>query len=89
MKNKVRIIPFQVVEQLSQFNEVPQGVALIGAEEVWKQTKGQGITVAVLDTGCEVTHPDLQERIIEEEILRTMISKILMFIKTIMVTVLT
>ncbi|MCQ9284896.1 S8 family peptidase [Priestia aryabhattai] len=64
MKNKVRIIPFQVVEQLNQFNEVPEGVALIGAEEVWKQTKGQGITVAVLDTGCEVTHPDLQERII-------------------------
>lgn len=29
-----------------------------------EKTKGKGITVAILDTGCDINHPDLQERII-------------------------
>ncbi|MFC3884559.1 S8 family peptidase [Bacillus songklensis] len=64
MERKVRLIPFQVVEQVEKVNEVPKGVEMIQAQKIWDQTKGKGITVAILDTGCEITHPDLKERIV-------------------------
>jgi len=35
------------------------GVRLIGAPDVWKLTRGEGVSVAVLDTGSSPDHPDL------------------------------
>jgi len=64
MEKKVRLIPFKLVEQLEMVNEIPKGVEIIQAPEIWKETKGSGITVAVLDTGCQTDHPDLKDRII-------------------------
>ncbi|TYR81497.1 S8 family peptidase [Priestia megaterium] len=64
MKNKVHVIPFQVIEQAEKVNEIPKGVQLISAPKIWNETKGKGITVAILDTGCETAHPDLAGRII-------------------------
>lgn len=64
MERKVRLIPFQVIKQVEKVNEVPKGVGMIQAPKIWDQTKGKGITVAILDTGCDTTHPDLKERIV-------------------------
>lgn len=64
MDRKVHVIPFQVIEQAAEVNEVPKGVEMIQAQKIWDQTKGKGITVAILDTGCEITHPDLKEQIV-------------------------
>ncbi|MEL7655795.1 MAG: S8 family peptidase [Bacillota bacterium] len=64
MDRKVRLIPFKVIKQVEKVNEVPKGVEMIQAPKIWDQTKGEGITVAVLDTGCDTTHPDLKERIV-------------------------
>ncbi|KAB7706299.1 S8 family serine peptidase [Bacillus aerolatus] len=64
MKHYVRVIPYQVIEQAEKVKEVPKGVELIQAPKIWSETKGKGMTVAVLDTGCDISHPDLQERII-------------------------
>lgn len=33
--------------------------------EVWAETQGEGVKIAVLDTGCQVTHPDLVGSFIE------------------------
>src|SRR5260221_9727569 len=40
----------------------PYGVSLVHADSVWSAsaTRGAGINVAVLDTGIDLSHPDLQ-----------------------------
>ncbi|WP_079504232.1 S8 family peptidase [Mesobacillus jeotgali] len=64
MEQDVRVIPYKVIEESEEIKEVPQGVELIQAPKLWDRTKGKGVKVAVLDTGCESTHPDLKDRII-------------------------
>jgi major intracellular serine protease len=60
----VHLIPYKLEEQLEMVNEIPKGVEIIQAPEIWSETKGQGITIAILDTGCDTDHPDLKDRII-------------------------
>ncbi|OIK13136.1 serine protease [Bacillus sp. MUM 116] len=64
MKDSVYLIPYKMIEQLETVNEIPQGVELIRAPEMWAQSTGKGITVALLDTGCDTGHPDLKDRIV-------------------------
>ena len=41
------------------------GTALWKLPKTWKQEKGQGVKVAVLDTGVDLNHPDLKDGIKE------------------------
>lgn len=34
-------------------------------EEVWKLTKGENVTVAVIDSGCDLEHIDLKDNLVE------------------------
>src|SRR5712691_5614293 len=38
---------------------VPFGIDLVRAREVWPVAHGEGINVVVIDTGIDMTHPDL------------------------------
>ncbi|MEW8958137.1 MAG: S8 family peptidase, partial [Moorella sp. (in: firmicutes)] len=42
---------------------VPWGVERIGAPQVWEETAGEKVKVAVLDTGIDAGHPDLKANI--------------------------
>ncbi|EIT86357.1 intracellular serine protease [Fictibacillus macauensis ZFHKF-1] len=65
MRN-VRLIPFALEEVMPELDEmIPYGVQMMNAPAMWQEdAKGTDIVVAVLDTGCDGTHPNLKDRII-------------------------
>lgn len=66
LKNKeVKLIPFTIQKIMKNVTEIPQGVDMVHAPALWEQSKkGQGVVIAVLDTGCQIDHPELQNRIV-------------------------
>lgn len=56
----VRIPPYRVQAVLHALAEtVDWGLSALNVPAHWQATRGQGIRVAVLDTGVDVAHPDL------------------------------
>ena len=41
--------------------------SILGIPDVWQLTQGEGIKVAILDTGIDLDHPDLASAIVETE----------------------
>lgn len=39
------------------------GLSIIGIPQAWTKTKGEGVNVAVIDTGVDMSHPDLKNNI--------------------------
>ncbi|USG63717.1 S8 family peptidase [Brevibacillus ruminantium] len=44
-------------------DEVPWGVQYVGAERMWKRGMGNGVRIAVIDTGISRDHFELRERV--------------------------
>lgn len=62
----VRLIPYQVEEIIEDLTNIPQGVEMIEAPDLWERAdKGKGNVVAIIDTGCQTNHPDLEGRVID------------------------
>ncbi|MHA6488071.1 serine protease Isp [Bacillus cabrialesii] len=65
MNGEIRLIPYVTNEQIMDVNELPEGIKVIKAPEIWaKGVKGKNVKIAVLDTGCDISHPDLKNQII-------------------------
>lgn len=65
MKNlKIDLMPYEKINTFS-LDIIPNGVSMIKAPEFWtdETTKGSNIKIAILDTGCDINHPDLKNRI--------------------------
>jgi subtilisin len=43
--------------------DIPWGVERIGAPVAWRRTRGEGVKIAILDTGVDASHPDLKPNI--------------------------
>jgi len=48
---------------LAQSETIDWGIKLVGLPDFWKQTKGKGVKVAVLDTGIAHQHSDLRDAV--------------------------
>lgn len=61
----LHLIPYRVEEIAEQAPQIPEGVRMIQAPEIWQEAeRGKGNVLAILDTGCQADHPDLQDRIV-------------------------
>jgi len=61
-KNKINLLPF-VREDILSIQDVEQKagweITAFNLPEAWKHTEGEGVVVAVLDTGADLDHDDL------------------------------
>lgn len=62
---KIALIPNSIDSIYEKSEEIPPGVKMVGATNLWKQGfTGGNVIVAVIDTGCQMDHPDLKNNII-------------------------
>jgi major intracellular serine protease len=65
MMNKIKLMPYTIHTIEDNLQEIPSGVEMIEAPLFWNESKmGEGNVIAVIDTGIQIDHPDLQNRII-------------------------
>jgi serine protease len=47
------------MEANQQMQQTPYGIIAVDAPRVWAKVRGEGIRVGIIDTGIDMTHPDL------------------------------
>lgn len=64
---KISLVPWAPVKFKNLWSKhkqiIPWGVHFIGADLCWHETKGQGVRVAVVDSGIDGNHPNLKENL--------------------------
>ena len=44
---------------------IPWSISHFDVENEWVKAQGEGVTVAVIDTGCDLDHPDLKDSLVD------------------------
>jgi subtilisin family serine protease len=70
MKDDAFLFPFDREDIFGASSSDPQSlgweITKLGVDEQWSKSQGEGVTVAVIDTGCDATHPDIRDNIVEQ-----------------------
>ena len=65
---KVKLVPFIMnrgVKNIKNMGKTPYGVTMIQAKNMWIQSsRGEGINIAIIDSGCDVDHESLKDNIV-------------------------
>jgi major intracellular serine protease len=64
IEKQARLRPYKIEQVTAKANEIPEGVAQINAPEIWSDNKGEGIVIAIIDTGIDKNHPELMQAVI-------------------------
>lgn len=63
--SEAKLVPFIIESVGDTSTEIPYGVNQLQAPEIWKMgEQGEGVVVAILDTGIDLNHPCLKDQII-------------------------
>jgi major intracellular serine protease len=62
-----KLIPFKKNEIIRTLDySLPYGINLVNAPYMWQNSyTGKDIVIAIIDTGCDINHPNLKDRIID------------------------
>ena len=61
---KVKLVPFVMNRGVKNVGKTPYGVAMIQAKNMWSESnRGEGINIAVIDSGCDIEHESLKDNI--------------------------
>ena len=68
-KQRCKLLPFdrKDIFGLNYNNQqiIPWSISELKVEKTWSRSEGKGVTVAVIDTGCDLDHPDLIDNLVE------------------------
>lgn len=71
MKNKqedleVKLLPFVINGEVRGVqSKTPYGIEMIKAKSIWEDSqKGEGVNIAVIDSGCDINHESLKDNIV-------------------------
>ena len=67
-KYKCKLLPYERIECLSiqdASQKAGWGITAFNLPKTWQYTQGEGIKIAVVDTGCDLDHPDLKDNLAE------------------------
>ena len=67
--HKVKLPPFTVerlLTSLSDIEKIDWGLGLLGVPETWKETQGEGIRIAMIDTAGTSEHPDMAAAVLDD-----------------------
>ncbi len=70
-KNKnyrCKLLPYEKIDCVSMLDAQQKsgwGITAFDLPKAWKYTQGEGVVIAVIDSGCDLDHPDLVENLVE------------------------
>jgi len=62
------LLPYQrkdIISMQQLKDRLDWGISTFDIPEAWKVTRGEGITIAVIDTGCDLNHSDLKDNLLD------------------------